>query len=328
MTNCPRSIGRHGLPRTALLLALLALPVLPRAQAILGNEVVDPRTFGYVVGDKIRREVHLSVHADYRLDEGSLPKPGRLDRWLEVAEPEIRVEPLENGRRYHLTLTYQIFSAPLALETVAIPQQNLRILADGQALTTLIPTLRVTVAPLTAARGTETLRGSALQQDRAPAPIPIQERQQRLAGLVAGLLTLLLYAAWRRGLLAFITGRRLPFAGAVHDLQRLQRSPKAPAQLAAALKTVHGAINKTAGRAVFAHNLDDFLAAHPEFAGVRAELEQVFAASEAVFFAGAAVARPGSGVPELLQLCKRCSRIERRTAGFRPLANTEEPRAA
>lgn len=314
MGNCSGSFRCQCLTHAAFLLALLAWPALSQGQAILANDIIEPRTFGYVVGDKIRREVHLSVRSAYRLDEASLPKAGRLDRWLELAAPEVRTESIGNGRRYHLILTYQIFNAPLTLQTVTIPQQDLRLVGETQTLTTLVPALRVTVAPVTSDIGADNrLSGSSLQQDRKPAPLPVQERRTRLAWTSAALIALLLFAVWRHGRMALIARRNLPFASAVRELRRLQPASGAPAEYARMLKIVHEAVNRTAGRAVFAHSLDDFLAAHPEFAGLRNDFEELFAASGRVFFANAAAGAPfGSGSPSLLCLCRRCSRIERR----------------
>lgn len=59
---------------------MLVCPAAPRSQAILDVEVVDPRAFGYVIGDTLRREVHLSLRAGYQLENASLPKAGRLNR--------------------------------------------------------------------------------------------------------------------------------------------------------------------------------------------------------------------------------------------------------
>jgi mxaA protein len=312
MRNCSASFCCRGLAQAAFLLALLAWPVLSQAQAILANDVVEPRTFGYVVGDRIRREVHLSLHSGYRLDEAGLPKAGRLDRWLELAAPEVSAESIRNGRRYHLVLTYQIFNAPRTLQTITIPQQDLRIIGKAQAITTLVPALRVTVAPVTSGIAADRLSGSSLQQDRAPAPLPFQARQNRLTWTGVALLALLLFAGSRRGVMAFNARSNLPFARAARELKRLK--PAAPADYAAGLKIVHDAVNRTAGRAVFAHNLGDFLAVHSEFAGLRDDFEQLFAASGRVFFANpAAGAPPGGTAPALLRLCRLCSRIERRS---------------
>jgi mxaA protein len=299
----------------ALAAFLLAWPALSQSQAILESEVTEPRTFGYVVGDKIRREMYLSLRTGFLLDEASLPEAGRIDRWLEVAAPEVETADIAEGKRYHLVLTYQLVNAPQSLETVTVPQQDLHILtAAGEpgAFTTLIPALRVTVAPLTSAVTAERLSVASLQEDRPPAPLAVEGRQTRLTWMMAALFVLSVYAAWRRGALALGTRARLPFATAVRELKRVQDSSGTSADRAIGLKIVHEAINRTAGRAIFAHNLDGFLAAHPAYAEVREEFHQVFAASGRVFFAGATDdAEPGCELPRLLRLCRRCRSIER-----------------
>lgn len=303
----------------ALLLALSAWPALSQAQAILEYDVIEPRTFGYVVGDKIRRELHLRIRSGYRLDESSLPKAGRLDRWLELAPPEVRAEQSGDGRDYRLILTYQILNAPRALETVTIPQHNLRLAGEPHAVTTLVPRLRVTVAPVTS----DLARVSALslQEERAPGELRVRAQPTRLAWTGAALAALLLLAAWRRGFSVMTARRNLPFASALRELKRLRTPAGAPADRAAELKVVHEAVNRTAGRAVFAHNLDELLAARPEFAPVRNDLEELFAASDRLFFDGTAADAPAGGQSAaLLRLCRRGRRIERRSAAARPEA--------
>lgn len=299
--------------RAGVVLAVLASPVASTAQAILDYDIIEPRTFGYVLGDKVRREVHLSLHSGYRLDPATLPKAGRLDLWLELAEPELTMEAAGNGRRYRLVLTYQIANVPRSPAAITIPQQDLRLMGETRTVTTLVPALEITVAPLTSDLEPENLSGSALQPDRAPAPLPVQARQARLAWTGAALLALLLVAAWRYGYRAAALRRNLPFGSAVRKLKRLPR-PGAPAHNAAGLRIVHEAVNRTAGRAVFAHNLGEFLAAHPEFAGLQRDFERLFAASGRVFFADAAAgADAGIDFSALLHLCRVCSGIERRS---------------
>ena len=329
MKHDPRNYRNRGLLCAVFLLPLIAWPPLSRSQAILQSDIVDPRTFGYAVGDKIRREMVLTLKSGYVLDEEGLPEAGRLDRWLEVAAPEIRAEAEGDATRYRIVLTYQIFNAPLALETVTVPQQDIRILTNGEeeqtAFTTLIPALRVTVAPVTSAIDVGRLSDASLQEDRAPAAIPVEGRQRRIAWVSFALLVMLLYAAWRGGMAAFLSRGKLPFTRALRELRKLQPATGAPAPYASGLKIVHDAINSTAERATFAHNLDDFLAAYPAYADLRDDFQQLFSASGRIFFAGeAAGPAPAGAWQSLLQLCHRCSSIERRQARTRPDLRTPE----
>jgi mxaA protein len=288
----------------AFLALLLASPAAP--QAILDLELVEPRSFGYVIGDAPRREVHLSLRSGYRLDRSGLPQAGRLNRWLELAAPQISEQAVESGRRYRLVFTYRIVNAPRQLEAVTLPQLDIGFTDGDESLAATVPALIITVAPLTPVIGATAI--PSLRPDRAPGPIPVEARISRLTAILAGLLVLLGYAAARGWILPRLAAARLPFSTAARELER---SPRTPSHYAAALKIVHGAVNRTAGHAVFAHELDGFFEAHPRYAGLRDEFEQVFAASRQVFFAGPGAAADGSW-PALLSLCRECSRIERR----------------
>lgn len=294
---------------TGLLLAAGAWPAFGQTQAILDNEVREPRTFGYVIGDRIRREVRLVVREDYRLDDTSLPDAGRLSLWLEAAAPAVRNVQAEDRREYRLIFEYQIVNVPFQLGPIAIPQHDLRVVgpAGAPALTTLVPALEVTVSPITADGPSS---GRSLQADRPPAPIPTETLRLRLAGSGAVLLGLLLLAAARRGISVFVARRKLPFASAARKLRRLRSGLAAPARDAAALRIVHAAINETAGRAVFAHDLGEFLRTHPRFAGFRTDFDRVFAASSRIFFDGRQEVSGESVWPVLVRLCRSCSRIE------------------
>ena len=289
----------------AFLALLLASPAAP--QAILDLELVEPRSFGYVIGDAPRREVHLSLRSGYRLDRAGLPRAGRLNRWLELDPPRISEEDVESGRRYRLVFTYRIVNAPRQLEAVILPQLDLGFTDGDESLAATVPALTITVAPLTP--GISAAVMPSLRPDRAPVPLSLEARISRLTAILSGLLALLVFAAARRWILPRLAAARLPFSAAVRELER---SPRTPAHYAAALRSVHGAVNRTAGRAVFAHDLEGFFEAHPRFAGLRGEFEQAFAASRRVFFAGPGEAEDESW-PALLSLCRQCSRIERQS---------------
>lgn len=290
-----------------MLIALIAGEVSGQGQVIFDNEVVEPRTYGYVIGDRIRREVRLVLRADYRLDEAGLPSAGRLDRWLELAEPEVAVATDDERREYRLAFTYQVVNAPVGLQTIDIPQMNLDVLGPHGAptLTTLVPAVEVTIAPLV---GDDPITTSSLQPDREPSAIPTEAQEVRLAWAVAACLALLVMVAARRGATDVLARRRLPFAIAARELRRIPTDEAVGD--AAAMKVVHNAINRTAGRAVFAHNLDGFLQSHPRFAEFRADFERLFEASGQTFFERPDPARVDSIRTVLVRLCRSCQRME------------------
>ena len=79
-----------------------------------------------------------------------------------------------------------------------------------------------------------------------------------------------------------------------------------------ALKRVHEAFNQTAGYTLFRNGLAEFMSRHPEFSGIREEVEQFFAYSEAVFFAPGETALTG-GYPlsRMEGLCRTMARAEK-----------------
>ena len=74
--------------------------------AIKRLEVVTPRPFGYVIGDTFEHRIELEVASPYRLDQDTLPRAGRLNRWLELRPPIVR-----RYRRWKSTL-YEINATP------------------------------------------------------------------------------------------------------------------------------------------------------------------------------------------------------------------------
>ena len=72
-------------------------------------EARNPRPFGYVVGDIFEQEITLfaSAHAAL-LDQKKLPKPGRLNAWLELREiVDYRNIGCRQPSIYRIKLTYQ-----------------------------------------------------------------------------------------------------------------------------------------------------------------------------------------------------------------------------
>jgi len=48
----------------------------------LSLQTIEPRAFGYTVGDVLQRRVVLDPNRDGTLDPASLPHPGRSGRWF------------------------------------------------------------------------------------------------------------------------------------------------------------------------------------------------------------------------------------------------------
>jgi mxaA protein len=98
-----------------VLAVLLLLPTLAGAASqAVSVRTVEPRGFGYFVGDIFRREVELVVPEAYRLDKASAPAPGRLNYWLDLRAVDLSETNASGARRYRLSLDYQTFYVPLS----------------------------------------------------------------------------------------------------------------------------------------------------------------------------------------------------------------------
>ena len=255
--------------------------------------------------------MHLSLEDPYRLDTATLPKPGRLNRWLEFSQTEVRVENRNRGASYRIIVDYQIFNAPKSLSSVTIPQLEFLTAGGANAIPVFIPEWTFTIGPITSSADNDNL---SLRMDRAPRSIPVFGRSIRLILATLLLSGLLLYIVYRRYLLPRLERRRYPFSGALVELRRLQRLDSKPENYRLGLQAFHAAVNVTAGQVVFAGNLQKFLSTNSRFAALKTELAEVYARSQDVFFNNAEVAESGTPLQELIDICRQCRALERAAA--------------
>ena len=97
-----------------------------------------------------------------------------------------------------------------------------------------------------------------------------------------------------------------PFAQAHRKIKRL---PTNSAQQKQALFDLHNAFNQTFGATLFAKNLHQFLAEHPQFSRLTTEIQAFFETSNRALFASHS--ENETSVKELLALSKRLRNSER-----------------
>lgn len=284
------------------LLAGLICPALACATARLAERVDDPLPFGYVVGDTLTRRIAVELDAAAALDASALPKPGRVNGWLELRGVALKQRRALTTRGYDLTLTYQIMKAPREVETLSLPEVALRLAGEDKPAR-FVPEWPFTVAPLTpqyvlASHGLEELRPSLPSPLLATQPIRV-----RLALYGAALCALLGYLAYRKFGLPWLARNRGPFARAYRAASRERSLP----ELA---KRVHQAFNETAGRTLLASALESFYVEQPRFAARSERIGAFFQASQRAFFAGAE-ADPRVERAVLLALCRELRDCER-----------------
>ena len=286
-----------------LLLPLLLLLLAMRAALAQGgpsHDMVEPRAFGYSVGDLLQRRVLLQLPPGWALDPSSLPQVRRPGQAL-----ELRAARLQGAE---LQLDYQVFLAPTEVRTLEMPPLVLRLAGPAGAQSLRIDAWPVTVAPLVPLDVSPRAGLGEMRPDAPPPAINTEARRLRLALYAAALALAATHLAhvyiglpwWRR--------RQRPFAQAWRSLRRLPAAAPARQQQREALLLLHQALNASAGEVVFETGLADFIAAHPRFAPLHDRLAGFFRRSHDEFFAGRS-AQPD--LPGLRALCRACRSAER-----------------
>lgn len=286
----------------AVLLGAIA-GLAPSAEPVAAT-VEQPRSFGHVLGDVLTQRVLLE-HAGRPLEPGALPAAARVDVWLE--RRTARIEADAQGRRW-LAIDYQLVNAPRALRAIALPALRIATASDGPTLA--LPAWPVSIAPLTPPEVFGQGDLQPLRPDRPVAALPTDaiERQLRLslAALLGVLLAWFGWWAWRNAREA----RRLPFAQAWRELQRIDDPASAQAW-----RIVHRALNTSAGHVVHGAGLPRLLAEAPHLRPLQARLEDFYRESTRRFFASnpdTAGADPPYPPYPLKPLCRALRDAEKR----------------
>ncbi|MGF1645264.1 MAG: hypothetical protein ACFCUJ_16620 [Thiotrichales bacterium] len=293
-------------------LMLLLLPVWGHGEIIEQQAIENPRDFGYVIGDVVQRRLTVQFAAPYQLASDSLPRGGRADHWFELRPPTIDEHLSGGSRRYTLTLDYQLFNAGAQPTRVTLPNLELAY-TDGHARgMLLVPEFSLTVTPLTLPHTSESNAFLPLQ---APFPPPLRDHARADRIIAATAVTLAVALAWLlydAVVAPWLNRRKRPFAQAANELHRLRHQPPGPERDRAALRLVHRAFDQTAGRVLLRDDVNEFIARHPRFRPLEAEVKATFERSDALFFEPEAAAN-APDFDAIARLCARCRTLERNT---------------
>lgn len=270
-----------------VLLMLLTLTVRAAAE-VRSVHVIEPRSFGYFLGDTLTRTVEIDTGPDDKIVPASLPRTGPSNYWLEVRSVETSSARRGDGLRHTLEITYQSFYAAVDPRKVVIPETEISLRGPGGNETVTIPSFTTIMSPIREIfpeKSGETSE-TFLRPDAPPALRHSGGlRTTALATLALSLLFLLLLArdlAWW----PFHHRAARPFSRAVRDISRALAKGGAESYRLALL-ALHRAFDAAAGHRLMAADLDTFLAAHPEHGESRPLLERFFSASRSVFFGDA-----------------------------------------
>ncbi|HTT09959.1 MAG TPA: hypothetical protein VMG60_03630 [Burkholderiaceae bacterium] len=241
-----------------------------------------PRSFGYSVGDRIERRIDIVTAPPWSLATASLPRPGRMNAWFELAEVSLQSDRQPAGPRTELRLTYQLLNSPAQPTVLLLPRVALRFEGGAQPVERDVAPAEVFATPLLPAAAA----GSSLdtpRADRRPQPIPVDSVRTRLAAYPIAAAVLLVSMLIARQ----IARRRRagPFVRACRELRRIAHATPDGGRAAAAMRVVHRALDETAGHAVFLDNVDALFAS-PHRAPLRERTRAFLGRSRAQFFAG------------------------------------------
>lgn len=277
-------------------------PTVPQVQA------GEPRAFGHQVGDLVERRVAVWLPAGWRLDDSTLPRPGGRGRAVELRRVDVHEDAEAGGRVLRFELQYQVFLAPAAPRLVEIPPWTLRVASDSRRDELRVDAAALMVAPLVTAEAPARNGFGDLRPDREPPLVDTRGWARRLAlWALLALAPLALLFAVHVGV-PWQAARRRPFGAAWRELRRLPSQPSG-AEWRAALKQLHGALDRAAGEVVFEHRLQAFVDRVPRYRPLAPQLAEFLAVSRHEFFAGAEGAPPRA--PWLLDLARRLRDAER-----------------
>jgi mxaA protein len=279
--------------------------------------VIEPRPFGYFLGDTFKRQIEITVPDGGTLQLAGLPRPGPVNYWLQLRAVDVDEEKQSGGTRYRIGLAYQAFYSALDPRRLTVPGFTLKVAAADGTSPVHVPDWSFVMSPVRELfPGQEGGTAKVALQPDAPAP-RIATGTVRTALLVSGfalLIALILlarhYARW-----PFHRRTDRPFTEASRFLKGHQAELAGDGGYRAALIKLHRAFDLAAGRRVLPDDVEAFVSDHPEYAPFADDIARLFAASRSTFFGGGnGTARRSMPLVDLTELGARLGAAERGAA--------------
>lgn len=273
------------------------------------------KDFGILAGDIIEHHYIINVPANFSLSAASLPPNGELNYWLQLVNTQHKQTFLDNTiRQYHLQFTYQVFYAPLSVKSLIIPKLTITFnAADSDRIEQItLPDWPFSMSPLKEVipRGVNTnqVAQTFMKPDLKPMLIATEKLKRQL--LILAIITVLGVIIWAilRGYLFKFS--RSPFQVAYRQVNKLKINKKdPPGHFRQALQAVHQAFNNKAKQALFFHQIEDFIRAHPEFSAYQQQIVSFYQLSSDALYAEYNDSQ--NNFDQLLALCQQLAGAER-----------------
>lgn len=280
-------------------------------------KTVEPKKLvGYTVGDVIEREVVLTIKPPYQLIETSLPIPGYEKRYrgqligIELKSTQHEKEALDGSTRHKIQLAYQVFTNNVVAKNASLGPEYLHLINTTNKKDLVkyrIPSIDIAISPI-AIFGQVKIENN-MSTYYGPFKISSEQEQHRLKIAVTVLVLSLLGLLYILGKHAWLPRMGGSFA---KTYRKIRRQPESQAGLQQAVGDLHHAFNHSAGITIFSHNIEDLIIRKPNFAPLKAEIEQFFALSRQVYFeTNAAHGLGDHPLTWLKAFCRRCRDCER-----------------
>jgi len=243
--------------------------------------VINPsQSNGVRIGDVLSRTLEIEANASYVIPKTALPMKGENRNGIELADIAVKTSKHGNNNIYTIVLTYQVFASAPKPVVMQLPEERFVLSGGAKALSITVPAWHFWFSPLVA-EGVSNAKEN-MQPQFKPVLIDIDAHYTRfwifLVLSVTGLLGLVYVNADKRWL-PFMNGA---FAQAHRSLKKLPDNPVGEKK---ALVHMHQAFNRVHGENLFINNLEQFLAAHPEFSRLKNDINEFFQRSNASLFA-------------------------------------------
>jgi mxaA protein len=299
--------------RVVVGLMVLAAGVTMAQAQVRSVNLVTPRLFGYFVGDVIRSEVDIVVDNGTDLVPASVPQPGPLNAWLELVDSRIEQGSTDDGKLYRLFFAYQNFYPALDSRELDVPGFALSFRSGDKTISAQVPGWSFLISSLREVLPPPKASGAAyMQADVTPPFIGLHRYRVATFGFFAACLAALVFLAYHLALWPFARRPNRPFTEAARRIRRQVAGADGALDYRDALLTLHRAVDATAGHAVFAEDLPEFLDRAPAFSPLKDDFNLFFRSSRQVFFGDdVAAARAEFNLGELSRFSERLAAAER-----------------